>query len=166
VLTRVIFISLGLASLALASNAAVPAKQSYLCTDKWLIPDSTGGHFVGGAELAAGKYREAFNNFDDEVSSMEHAEMFAGQERNSKEVAQDNLTAASNLAGAAAALFGQGKNSEALGHLQDARDHLASATKAWPKPITAAAVKDIRSYIDQLTKAQKPLIPECMRAHH
>jgi len=166
VLTRVIFVSLALASLALASNAAVPAKQSYLCTDQWLIPDSSSNHFAGGAELAAGKYQEAFNNFDDEVSTAEHAEMFAGQERNSREVAQDNLTAAANLAGAAASMFGEGKNDLALGYLRDARDHLASATKAWPKPITAVAVKDIRTYIDQLAKAKKPLIPDCMRAHH
>ncbi len=172
-LTQVIFVSLGLASIALAPNAAVPAKQSYMCTTAWLVPDSSSNHFAGGAELAAGKYQQAFNNFDDEISTADHAEMFAGQEHNSKEVAQDDLTGAANRAGAAAAMFGAptasfpgGKFSNsvlAMGYLHDAIDHLASATTAWPKPVTAVAVKDIRTYIDQLTKAKKPLLPDCLR---
>jgi hypothetical protein len=171
-LTQVIFVSLGLASLALAPNAAVPAKQSYMCTTAWLVPDSSSNHFAGGAELAAGKYQAAFNNFSDEISTADHAEMFAGQERNSKEVAQDDLTGAANRAGAAAAMFGAPtasfmgsvKNFDlALGYLREARDHLASATTAWPKPVTAVAVKDIRTYVDQLAKAKKPLLPDCLR---
>jgi hypothetical protein len=169
--TYVTFVALGLASLALASNPSAASNQSYICAEKWLIPDSSGGHFVGGAELAAGKYQEAFNLFDDEANSMDHAEMFAGQEGNSKEVAQDDLTAASNLAGAAAAMFGaptasflQSKNGDAaLKYLEDARERLASATKAWPKPVTSTAVKDVRAYVDQLAKAKKPLLPDCWR---